>query len=109
MPGVDTNPIGSGSAAPANCQASPPSTSFTSLGALSRYCFGSQVSQISGGSRMWASAETISWLAIAPPLSDAHVRLEEDVAPCHTPLGPRKMSRTRYSSSPPQPLLSVKI
>src|SRR5438874_8778303 len=60
MPGVATSPIGSGSGEPANCQASPPSASFTSFGALSWYFFGSHVSQMSVGSRMWQSASTIS-------------------------------------------------
>src|SRR3954454_7421171 len=61
MPGVETRPMGSGSVAPANSQASPPSASFTNFGAFSRYCLGSHSSQMSVGSRTWASAETISY------------------------------------------------
>src|SRR5437868_5510011 len=56
MPGVAVRPIGSGSPPTAVSHASPPWASFTSLGALSRWRSGSQLSQMSGGSRMWQSA-----------------------------------------------------
>src|SRR4051812_38787960 len=61
MPGVAVRPIGSGSVAPANNQALPPSASLTSCGALSWYFAGSHVCQMSGGSRMCASAETMRY------------------------------------------------
>src|SRR5205823_399186 len=46
---------------PAVSHASPPSASLTSLGAFSWYFSGSQLSQMSGGSRMWQSASTIRY------------------------------------------------
>src|SRR2546421_7797902 len=53
--------MGSGSALP-NCHASPPSWSFTSLGASSWYLAGRWFFQMSGGSRMCVSAEMISYV-----------------------------------------------
>src|SRR5690242_17942696 len=64
MPGVDTSPIGSGSPPTAVSQASPPSGSFTSLGALSLNFDDNQFCQMSGGSRMWQSASTMSYFAM---------------------------------------------
>src|SRR2546423_14591939 len=81
MPGVDTRPMGSGSAAPANCHASPPSTSFTSLGALSRCFFGSHVSQMSVGSRMWQSPSTIEYLGMRQSPSHLTVRQKPPAHP----------------------------
>src|SRR5256885_5439355 len=57
MPGVETSPIGSGSPPTPVSHASPPSASLTSLGAFSWYFSGSQFCQMSGGSRMWQSAD----------------------------------------------------
>ena len=68
MPGVDTSPIGSGSPPTAVSHASPPSWSFTSFGALSWYFSGSQLVQMSGGSRMWQSASTMRCCSIEPVL-----------------------------------------
>src|SRR5436190_15853683 len=53
--------MGSGSALP-NCHASPPWWSFTRRGASSWYFAGRWFFQMSGGSRMCVSAETISYL-----------------------------------------------
>src|SRR5690242_14382013 len=67
MPGVDTRPIGSGSPPTAVSHASPPATSFTNFGAFSWYFDGSQLAQMSGGSRMWQSASTMLYFDIRPP------------------------------------------
>src|SRR3954447_24794026 len=58
MPGVAVRPIGSGSPPTAVSQASPPSWSFTSFGALSIHFDARWFFQMSGGSRMWQSAST---------------------------------------------------
>src|SRR4051794_2926309 len=95
MPGVATRPIGSGSDEPANCHASPPSASFASTGAFSRNFFGSQVSQMWGGSSTWASADTIrnvmganssltlvsGFKGSAPFLDGVRVAVDGDLAP----------------------------
>src|SRR5437762_12085315 len=57
-------PIGAGGASGANCQASPPSPSGTTVGALSWNLRGMYCRQRCGGSRMCESAE-ISWYARA--------------------------------------------
>src|SRR4051794_13552776 len=98
MPGVATSPIGSGSAEPANCHASPPSASFARTGALSWYCLGSQVSQMWGGSSTWASADTIrnvmepnssltlvsGFKGSGPFLEGVRVAVDGDLAPLTT-------------------------
>jgi hypothetical protein len=55
-PGVVTSPISIGGVPGWNCQASPPSASFTSLGARSWNFLGSQLVQMWGGSRVCESA-----------------------------------------------------
>src|SRR5689334_13411170 len=69
MPGVATRPIGSGSPPTAVSHASPPAASLTSFGAFSWYFDGSQLSQMSFGSRMWQSASTIVCFDMRPPVA----------------------------------------
>src|SRR3954462_14358001 len=80
MPGVAVRPIGSGSVAPANNHALPPSTSATSWGALSWYFDGSHCFQMSGGSRMCVSAETIRYDVMAPLPTSALAREAVELA-----------------------------
>src|SRR3954451_14994576 len=80
MPGVAVSPMGSGSVAPAKSQALPPSTSATSWGALSWYFDGSHCCQMSGGSRMCVSAETIRYDVMAPLPTSALAREAVELA-----------------------------
>src|SRR6185369_16204995 len=63
-----TRPMGAGGSPSPYCQASPPSGSFTSLGAYFLNSGGSHLSHRWGGSTMWESAEIALYAMVFPPL-----------------------------------------